>query len=69
MRRPPRSQRTTISKATRRGNLAWTSGAHHGTVMHKDGATMNLVGRHTAIWAKRGADWIIVHGPPLLTSR
>lgn len=48
-------------KATRRGSLAWTSGTFHGTVKQKDGTTMNLVGRHTAIWEKRGAKWIIVH--------
>ena len=48
-------------KSTRRGNLAWTSGTFHGAVQQKDGTTMNLVGRHTAIWEKRGAKWIIVH--------
>ena len=48
-------------KSTRRGNLAWTSSTFHGAIKQKDGTTMNLVGRHTAIWEKRGAKWIIVH--------
>lgn len=48
-------------KATRRGDLAWTSNTFHGTLTQKDGKTMELVGRHTAIWEKRGGHWIIVH--------
>lgn len=48
-------------KATRRGNFAWTSSTFHGTVNQKDGKTMQLQGRHTAIWEKRGSKWIIVH--------
>ena len=48
-------------KATRRGNVAWTSSTFHGTVNQKDGKTMQLQGRHTAIWEKRGGKWIIVH--------
>ncbi len=48
-------------KVTRRGNIAWTSNTFRGTIHQKDGKTMELTGRHTAIWEKRGAHWIIVH--------
>ena len=48
-------------KVTRRGNIAWTSETFHGTINQKDGKTMQLDGRHTAIWEKRGTRWIIVH--------
>ena len=48
-------------KVTRRGNIAWTSNTFHGTVMAKDGKSMEVTGRHTAIWEKRGGHWIIVH--------
>jgi len=48
-------------KATRRGNIAWTSSTFHGTVTQKDGKTMDLAGRHTAVWEKRGGHWVIVH--------
>ena len=48
-------------KVTRRGNIAWTSNTFHGTINQKDGKTMQLVGRHTAVWEKRGGHWIIVH--------
>ena len=48
-------------KVTRRGNIAWTSNTFRGTIHQKDGKTMELTGRHTAVWEKRGAHWIIVH--------
>jgi ketosteroid isomerase-like protein len=48
-------------KVTRRGTIAWTSNTFHGTINQKDGKTTQLVGRHTAIWEKRGGHWIIVH--------
>lgn len=48
-------------KVSRRGNLAWTTETFHGTVTQKDGGKMDLVGRHTAIWEKRGGRWVIVH--------
>ena len=48
-------------KVTRHGNIAWTSNTFRGTIHRKDGKTMELTGRHTAIWEKRGAHWIIVH--------
>jgi ketosteroid isomerase-like protein len=48
-------------KVTRRGNIAWTSETFHGVVNQKDGSHMDLTGRHTTIWEKRGGHWIIVH--------
>ena len=48
-------------KVTRRGNVAWTSSTFHGTITQKDGKSMQLAGRHTAVWEKRGGNWIIVH--------
>jgi len=48
-------------KVTRRGNIAWTSNTFHGTINQKDGTSMQLAGRHTAIREKRGNEWIIVH--------
>jgi len=48
-------------KATRRGNFAWTSNTFHGTIHQKDGKTMELLGRQTTVWEKRGGKWIIVH--------
>jgi ketosteroid isomerase-like protein len=48
-------------KSSRSGNMAWTSETFHGEVGQKDGKTMELNGRHTAIWAKRGGKWLIVH--------
>jgi ketosteroid isomerase-like protein len=48
-------------KVTRRGNLAWTSVTFHVVVKMKDGTTLDLQGRHTAIWEKRAGKWLIVH--------
>jgi ketosteroid isomerase-like protein len=48
-------------KVTRKGNIAWTTSTFHGTINRKDGKTMQLQGRHTAIWEKRGGKWLIVH--------
>lgn len=48
-------------KVTRRGNIAWTSNTFHGTIHQKDGKNTEVMGRHTAIWEKRGGHWIIVH--------
>ena len=46
---------------TRRGDIAWTSETFHGVVAQKDGTHMDLLGRHTTIWERRGGHWIIVH--------
>jgi ketosteroid isomerase-like protein len=48
-------------KVTRRGSIVWTSGTFHAIVTQKGGQIMDFVGRHTAIWEKRGGHWIIVH--------
>jgi len=48
-------------KVTRRGNVAWTSVTFHLVAKMKDGTTLDLQGRHTAIWEKRGGKWLIVH--------
>ena len=48
-------------KVTRRGNIAWTSVTFHISVKLKNGQNLDLDGRHTAIWEKRGTKWLIVH--------
>jgi len=48
-------------KVTRRGNLAWTTVTFHLSAKPKAGGEMEIDGRHTAIWEKRGGRWLIVH--------
>jgi len=48
-------------KATRRGNVAWTTLTFHLSGKLKAGGSMELDARHTAIWEKRGGHWLIVH--------
>ena len=48
-------------KAKRRGNVAWTTITFHLSAKLKDGNSMELDGRHTAIWEKRSGKWLIVH--------
>src|SRR5262249_422103 len=48
-------------KSTTRGNGAWMTLTVHRAVTQKMGAKVDLGCRHTAIWEKRGADWLIVH--------
>lgn len=48
-------------KATRRGAIAWTSETFHMSEALKTGKTVELQGRHTAVWEKRAGKWIIVH--------
>lgn len=48
-------------KVTRRGKVAWTTVTFHLSGKLQNGAAMELDGRHTAIWEKRGAKWLIVH--------
>ena len=58
------SMKATINddaKIHRHGNLAWsTATVHHQDVM-KDGSKGEGDFRWTAIWEKRGANWVIVH--------
>lgn len=48
-------------KTTVRGDVGWTSATIKGDGALKGGAPVHVVIRHTAIWEKRGADWLIVH--------
>lgn len=48
-------------RTTRHGNIAWTTETFHLDETLKTGKKVELQGRHTAIWEKRGPKWIIVH--------
>ena len=48
-------------KTTRRGNVAWTTATVKGDGALKGGTPVHVVIRHTAIWERRGNDWLIVH--------
>jgi ketosteroid isomerase-like protein len=48
-------------KTTARGTTAWTSATVKGDGALKGGAPVHVVMRHTAIWEKRGGQWLIVH--------
>jgi ketosteroid isomerase-like protein len=43
------------------GNWAWTTDTFRGVLTDKDGKTVELNGRHTAIWEKSNGKWLIVH--------
>jgi len=45
----------------RRGNVAWTTITFHLSVKEKNGQSMELDARHTAIWEKKNGKWLIVH--------
>ena len=49
------------ARAHQRGNIAWANGTWLGDLVKKDGAKETLHGRWTAIFEKRGDNWIIVH--------
>ncbi len=48
-------------RATERGNVAWTTLTVHLAASFRDGRTLDLDCRHTAIWEKRRGRWLIVH--------
>jgi ketosteroid isomerase-like protein len=48
-------------KTSSRGDIAWTSATVKGDGALKGGSPIHVVMRHTAIWEKRGKDWLIVH--------
>jgi ketosteroid isomerase-like protein len=49
-------------KLTRRGNVAWTSVTFSLTSAPMGGGqATTLNARHTAIWERRGNQWLIVH--------
>jgi ketosteroid isomerase-like protein len=48
-------------KTTAHGNVAWTTATVKGDGALKGGSPVHVMIRHTAIWEKRGNDWLIVH--------
>jgi ketosteroid isomerase-like protein len=48
-------------KVSRHGNIAWTTATVHLSAKQKVGGPIELECRHTAIWEKRGSQWLIVH--------
>lgn len=48
-------------RATRRGNVAWTTVPMHFHEKTKDGKVVDADLRYTGIWEKRGAKWLLVH--------
>lgn len=48
-------------KVNRRGTIVWTTVTFHLSAKPKAGGSMEIEGRHTAIWEKRGRNWVIVH--------
>ncbi len=48
-------------KVSRRGNVGWTMVTGHMSAKMKDGSSLEKDFRHTAIWEKRGGQWLIVH--------
>ncbi|HYL83382.1 MAG TPA: nuclear transport factor 2 family protein [Candidatus Angelobacter sp.] len=48
-------------RVTRRGMIAWMTVPMHLVDKTKNGKTMEMDLRYTAIWEKRGANWVIVH--------
>ena len=48
-------------RVTQRGNVVWTTVTFHLSGKPKAGGALEVDGRHTAIWEKRGGKWVIVH--------
>ena len=48
-------------QVSRKGKLAWTTHTANVSIKTKGGATMELKARQTAIWERRGKEWLIVH--------
>jgi ketosteroid isomerase-like protein len=49
------------ARAHQRGDIAWANGTWRGDMVKKDGKKETIEGRWTAIFEKRGDNWIIVH--------
>ena len=49
------------ARAHQRGNMAWATATWKGKLLKKDGTKETLEGRWTAVFEKRGDNWIIVH--------
>ena len=48
-------------KIKRSGTLALTTLTFHLSANQKDGTALEFDGRHTIVWEKRGAKWLIIH--------
>jgi ketosteroid isomerase-like protein len=48
-------------KISRRGSVVWTTLTFHLSGTAKDGKTLELDCRHTAIWERRSGKWVVVH--------
>ena len=48
-------------KVTRRGSLAITTLTFHLAAKQKDGTALEFDGRHTIVWERKGARWVIIH--------
>jgi ketosteroid isomerase-like protein len=48
-------------RATRRGDVAWTTVPMHFHEKTKDGKVIEADLRYTGIWEKRGSSWVLVH--------
>jgi ketosteroid isomerase-like protein len=48
-------------RATRRGDVAWTTVPMHFHEKTKDGKVIEADLRYTGIWEKRGSNWVLVH--------
>ena len=48
-------------KITRKGNIALATLTFHLAAKQKDGTALDFDGRHTLVWEKRGAQWLIIH--------
>lgn len=48
-------------RATRRGDIAWTTVPMHFREKTKDGKVIEADLRYTGIWEKRGSNWLLVH--------
>lgn len=48
-------------RVTRKGNIALATLTFHLAAKQKDGQALEFDGRHTLVWEKRGAQWLIIH--------
>ena len=48
-------------KVTRKGNIALATLTFHLAAKQKDGQALDFDGRHTMVWEKHGASWLIIH--------
>ncbi len=48
-------------KVTRKGSIALATLTFHLAAKQKDGQALEFDARHTMVWEKRGAQWLIIH--------